>query len=144
MAGGGVGGKTIKPNFSSYISAKFAICGFAEAVANELEGTGVRINAISPGAVNTRLLDQVLSVGEAAGRKFYQESIKQKETGGTPRELAAEFAVYLASKEASHISGKVLSVVWDKPETLTGLKGGASKSLFTLRRIDEALFAEKM
>lgn len=142
MAGGGVGGRYIKPNFSSYMTSKFAICGFVEAVANELEGTGVRINAISPGAVNTRLLDQVLASGEKAGKKFYQDSIKQKETGGTPRELAAKFAMYLASKEASHISGKVLSVLWDKQDELSLLKGKPGGSLYTLRRIDETLFKE--
>ncbi len=142
MAGGGVGGKYIKPNFSSYMTSKFAICGFVEAVANELEGTGVRINAISPGAVNTRLLDQVLASGEKAGKKFYQDSIKQKETGGTPRELAAAFAVYLAGEGASHISGKVLSILWDKPEELSLLKGNSGGSRYTLRRIDEMLFKE--
>jgi len=142
MAGGGVGGKSIKPNFSSYISSKFAVCGFVEAMANELEGTGVRINAVSPGPVNTRLMDQVLSSGKNAG-KFYSDSLKQKETGGTPPELAANFSVYLASSDASHISGKVLSVLWDKPEDLAGLKQAASSSRYTLRRIDEALFSER-
>ncbi|MFA4982704.1 MAG: SDR family oxidoreductase [Candidatus Micrarchaeia archaeon] len=142
MAGGGVGGKGIKPNFSSYISSKFAICGFVEAVASELQGTGVRINAISPGPVNTRLMDQVILSGENAG-KFYHDSLKQKETGGTSPELAAGFSVYLASGEASHISGKVLSVLWDRPESLARLKQAAGGSLYTLRRIDGVLFSER-
>jgi len=138
MAGAGVGGD-IKPNFSSYVTSKFAVCGFTEAVSRELEGTGVRINAISPGAINTRLLDQVLKSGEKAGR-FYQESLKQKESGGTDPRLAAEFAVFLSSKEASHINGKTLSAVWDTREKLAS----PGKSLYTLRRIDNELFAEKM
>ncbi|MFA5930203.1 MAG: SDR family oxidoreductase [Candidatus Micrarchaeia archaeon] len=141
MAGGGTGSRNIKPNLSSYITAKFAICGFVEVLSSELAGTGVRINAISPGAVNTRLLDQVLASGERAGKKFYHDSLIQKETGGTPRELAAKFARYLASDEAAHISGKVLSVVWDRPEMLSGMKN-MGNSIFTLRRIDGVLFKE--
>jgi len=141
MAGGGVGGKGIKPNFSAYVTSKFAVCGFTEAVSRELEGTGVRINAISPGAVNTRLLDQVLKSGEMAG-KFYQESLKQKEIGGTSPLLAAEFAVFLSSSKAAHISGKTLSAVWDKQEKLASL-GKAASSQYTLRRIDNEMFTEK-
>jgi len=139
MAGAGVGGADIKPNFSSYVTSKFAVCGFTEAISCELEGTGVRINAISPGAVNTRLLDQVLKSGEKAG-KFYQESLKQKESGGTDPGIAAELAVFLSGKEASHINGKTISAVWDTREKLAS----PGRSLYTLRRIDNELFAEKM
>jgi len=123
------------------VTSKFAICGFTEAVSRELEGTGVRINAISPGAVNTRLLDQVLRSGEKAG-KFYQESLKQKESGGTDPRIAAEFAVFLCSREAAHISGKTLSAVWDNMETLAS-GGKAGSSQYTLRRIDNEMFSEK-
>jgi NAD(P)-dependent dehydrogenase (short-subunit alcohol dehydrogenase family) len=142
MAGGGVGGKSIKPNFSAYVTSKFAVCGFVEALAGELEGSGVRINAISPGPVNTRLLDQVLTARDKAGGKFYEDSLKQKEKGGTPPELAAKFAVFLASGQAAHLSGKMLSAVWDKPAALAGKKIGAKKSLYTLRRIDGEMFGE--
>lgn len=141
MAGAGVGGKNIKPNFSSYTTSKFAICGFTEAISRECEGSGVRINAISPGAVNTRLLSQVLSAGSKAG-KFYDESLKQKEQGGTPPEAAAKLALFLAGKEGAHLSGKTLSAVWDKPERLSVLDEKAGKSLYTLRRIDNELFCE--
>ncbi len=146
IAGGGVGGPRIKPNFSSYVSSKFAICGFTEALSAELAGSGVRINAISPGAVNTRLLQQVLASGDKAGKDFLSASLKQKETGGTPPKLAAELVLYLASDAGAHLSGKVLSAVWDPPNKLEQRKGrGAgqiSSSLYTLRRIDEELFGE--
>ncbi len=143
LAGGGVGGPSIKPNFSSYVTSKFAICGFTEAVSKELAGTGVRINAISPGAVNTRLLEEVLSSGKKAGKAFYESSKKQKETGGTSPWVAAEFALFLASDVAKHINGKVLSAVWDKKEKLSSMKDEMNGSVYTLRRIDSALFWEK-
>ncbi|OIO20678.1 hypothetical protein AUJ17_05000 [Candidatus Micrarchaeota archaeon CG1_02_47_40] len=143
FAGAGAGGNSIKPNISSYVASKFGICGFTEAMSNELKGTGIRINAISPGAVNTRLLSQVLSAGEKAGKDFLQASIKQKETGGTPPKLAADLALYLASDEASHISGKVLSAVWEKKEALCAMKDKLGGPLYTLRRIDDVMYQEK-
>lgn len=143
FAGGGVGGANIKPNISAYVSSKFAIAGFTEAMANELRGSNIRINAISPGAVNTRLLDQVLASGEKAGADFLAAAKKQKEAGGTPPEVAAKMAAFLASDSARHISGKVLSAVWDKPESLVALGEKLLGSLYTLRRIDEAMFFEK-
>ncbi|MFA6489932.1 MAG: SDR family oxidoreductase [Candidatus Micrarchaeia archaeon] len=142
MAGGGVGGSKLKPNFSCYTTSKFGICGFTEALSKELEGTGVRVNAISPGAVNTRLLEEVLSAGAKAGKDFLEASKKQKQSGGTPPGAAAELALFLASEKAAHISGKVLSAVWDKKELLT-LPSSGSPDIFVLRRIDNELYCGK-
>ncbi len=143
MAGGGVGGPKMKPNFSSYVTSKYAICGFTEAMAKELEGTGVRINAISPGAVNTRLLSEVLSAGEKAGKEFLEASIKQQGSGGTPPEAAAGLAVYLASEDARHVSGKMLSAVWDDRKSITLMGTKIPGALYTLKRIDNSIYFEK-
>lgn len=140
MAGGGVGGRKIKPNFSSYTTSKFGVCGLVEAISSELDGTGITINAISPGAVNTRLLHEVLSAGEKAGKDFLETSIQQKETGGVTPDLACRLALFLASGRGKHISGKLLSAVWDKEEKLSGVRQGSS--IFTLRRIDNEIFLE--
>ncbi len=143
MAGGGVGGKGVKPNFSSYVTSKFAVCGFTEAMAAELEGSGVRINSISPGAVNTRLLDQALASGKNAGEEFLKASAKQKETGGTPPKQAARLALFLASDEARSVDGKMLSAVWDDTAEIARMGDKIRGPLFTLKRIDNALFQEK-
>jgi len=143
MAGGGVGGKKLKPNFSSYVTSKFGVCGFTEAVAAELEGTGVRINAISPGAVNTRLLEEVLSSGEKAGKDFLASSRKQKENGGTPPQKACSLALYLAGDGAKSVNGKMLSAVWDDTSALTAMGNKIPGALYTLKRIDNQLFSEK-
>lgn len=143
FAGGGVGGSNLKPAISAYTSSKFGIAGFTEVMSKGLLGDSIRINAISPGAVNTRLLDELLAAGKSAGEDFQKDAQKQKETGGTPPLLAAELALYLAGNESSHITGKVLSAVWEKKEKLNGLKGAMPASIYTLRRIDEFLFCEK-
>lgn len=141
LAGGGVGGPNVKPNLSSYTTSKFAVCGFVEAVSAELEGSNVTINAISPGAVNTRLLDQVLAAGEKAGKKFFESSKAQKEKGGTPPDLAAAMALFLAGKGAGHLSGRTISAVWEKPEALASTKA-MGKSMYALRRVDGLLIKE--
>jgi NAD(P)-dependent dehydrogenase (short-subunit alcohol dehydrogenase family) len=142
MCGGGIGGE-VKPNFSAYVTSKAAVAGFTEAVAKELKGCNVQINAISPGAVNTRLLDEVLAAGEKAGKDFLEKSRKQKMDGGTPPEKATELAVFLASEESDFVTGKVLSAIWDDYRNFHRVKDKLEGSLYNLRRIDDSMFFGK-
>jgi 3-oxoacyl-[acyl-carrier protein] reductase len=131
------------PRFSAYAASKAAVVRLTETVAQEVQDFGIRVNAIAPGAVNTRLLDQVLAAGERAGKEFYAKAKEQKAKGGTPPETGAELAVFLASPVAHGITGRLLSAVWDDwkslPARVQELNGSA---LFTLRRIDGRNFAE--
>ena len=131
------------PRFSAYSSSKAAVVRLTETVAEEVKEFGVRVNAIAPGAVNTRLLDQVLAAGEKAGSEFYAKAKEQKAKGGTPPERAAELAVFLASPAAAGVTGRLISAVWDDwqslPERAQELGGSA---MFTLRRIDGRNFTE--
>ena len=131
------------PRFSAYSASKAAVVRLTETVAEELKEFNVRVNAIAPGPVNTQLLDEVLTVGERAGREFWLRAQRQKESGGTPPERAAELAVFLASPAAAGITGRLISAVWDDwrslPEQVEKLNGSA---LFTLRRIDGRQFRE--
>ena len=131
------------PRFSAYGASKAAVVRLTETVAEEVKEYGIRVNAIAPGAVNTRLLDQVLAAGERTGRDFYAKALEQKQKGGVPPENAAELAVFLASPAAAGVTGRLISVVWDDwkslPNQLLELDGSA---LFTLRRIDGRQFRE--
>lgn len=131
------------PRFSAYAAAKAAVVRLTETVAEEVKEFGIRVNAIAPGAVNTRLLDQVLAAEERAGKEFYAKAKEQKRNGGTPPETAAELAVFLASPAAGGVTGRLISAVWDDwkslPERAQEL---GSSALFTLRRIDGRHFTE--
>jgi NAD(P)-dependent dehydrogenase (short-subunit alcohol dehydrogenase family) len=132
------------PRFSAYSASKAAVVRLTETVGEEVKEYGVRVNAIAPGAVNTRLLDEALEAGEErVGKEFYAKAREQKSKGGTPPERAAELAVFLASPEAAGITGRLLSAVWDDWKSLAG-RGAelAGSALFTLRRIDGRNFEE--
>jgi NAD(P)-dependent dehydrogenase (short-subunit alcohol dehydrogenase family) len=125
------------PRISAYAASKAAIVRFAETLAEEVREHRIDVNSIAPGALNTRLLDEVLAGGpEKVGRAFYDRSIKQKQEGGAPLERGAALGVFLGSAASDGITGKLLSAIWDPweslPEHLDDLK---RTDVYTLRRI---------
>ncbi len=131
------------PRFSAYSTSKAAVVRLTETIAEEVREQGIRVNAIAPGAVNTRMLDEALAAGERAGREFYRKSLEQKANGGTPPERAAELAVFLASPEGRGITGRLISAVWDDWRGLAGRSQELARSaMYTLRRIDGRNFTE--
>ena len=125
------------PNFSAYAASKAGIVRFSETLANELREFNIDVMAISPGALNTGFLDEVLNAGpENVGHNFYQVSIEQAKTGGSSPELAADLSVYLASDAADGITGKLISAVWDPWRNLHEYYPEiAMTDIYTLRRI---------
>jgi NAD(P)-dependent dehydrogenase (short-subunit alcohol dehydrogenase family) len=124
------------PRLSAYAASKAAIIRFAETLAEEVRQDGIDVNAIAPGALNTRLIDEVLEAGpDKVGQAFYDRTVKQKEQGGTPLEVGASLAVYLGSAESDGITGKLISAVWDPWETLAEHRDDLKGDIYTLRRI---------
>ena len=108
------GGDGPFPRFSAYNSSKAAVVRLTETMAAEVKDYHIDINAIAPGPVNSRFLQQALEAGEeAVGKKRYQALLKQKNEGGVPPEKAAELCVFLASSASDGLTGKFLSAVWD-------------------------------
>ena len=66
LSGGGA--TSPLPRLSAYAASKAAVVRFAETLAEEMRGTGIDVNAIAPGALNTRLLDEVLDVSPRSVR----------------------------------------------------------------------------
>lgn len=125
------------PYLSAYAASKAAVVRFGETLAEEVRGLNIDVNAVAPGALNTRLLDELLEAGpEKVGRALYEQSLKQKQQGGTPLERGASLCVFLASAASDGITGKLISAVWDPwerfSEHLDDLRGS---DIYTLRRI---------
>jgi NAD(P)-dependent dehydrogenase (short-subunit alcohol dehydrogenase family) len=125
------------PNISSYAAAKAAVVRLMETLAEELKPYHIDVNAIAPGALNTRFLEEVLAGGnERVGEAFYAKALKQKESGGVPLEKGARLCVYLASAQSDGITGKLISAQWDPWEKLHEHKDELAKSdIYALRRI---------
>jgi NAD(P)-dependent dehydrogenase (short-subunit alcohol dehydrogenase family) len=135
LSGGGA--TSPMPRISAYAVSKAAIVRFAETLAEEVRGTGIDVNSIAPGALNTRMLDEVLEAGpEKVGKDFYERAVKQKDSGGVPLSRGAELAVFLASGASDGITGKLISAVWDNWELWPNYQEKLSGSdVYTLRRI---------
>lgn len=87
-----------------YSVSKAALIGFTRALAKEVGPAGIRVNCVCPGVIRTRMNDR-LTVEEA---EELADTIPL-ERFGTPEEVAAAL-LFLASDEASYITGAVLDV----------------------------------
>jgi len=125
------------PRISAYAVSKAAVIRFIETLAEEVRENHIDVNAIAPGALNTRMLDEVLDAGpQKVGKAFYEQSLKQKQDGGAPLDIGAELAVFLGSPLSDGITGKLINAVWDPwalfPEHFDELN---KTDIYTLRRI---------
>jgi NAD(P)-dependent dehydrogenase (short-subunit alcohol dehydrogenase family) len=125
------------PRLSAYAASKAAVVRLTETLAEELREFSIAINAIAPGALNTRFLDEVLKAGpELVGSSFYERALKQRDTGGAPIEKGVALCVYLASPASDGITGKLISALWDPWEKLHDFRAELEGSdIYTLRRI---------
>ncbi len=125
------------PFLSAYAASKAGVVRFAETLAEELKPEGIDVNAVAPGALNTRLLDEVLAAGpEIVGEAFYKASLKQLDNGGTPLTVGAELCSYLASAESDGVTGKLISAQWDPWRRIADFQNELMASdIWTLRRI---------
>jgi NAD(P)-dependent dehydrogenase (short-subunit alcohol dehydrogenase family) len=135
LSGGGA--TSPMPRISAYAASKAAVVRLTETLAEELREFSIDVNAVAPGALNTRLLDEVLEAGpDTVGNAFFEKALKQRDSGGVPLEKAARLCVYLASSESDGITGKLISAQWDPWENLHEFREQIDKSdVYTLRRI---------
>jgi len=132
----GGGASSPRPRFSAYATAKCALVRFTETLAEELAGSGIDVNAVAPGAMKTRMLEEVLAAGAEAAGAEYPRATELHESGGTPPERAAALVVFLASPASDGITGRLISAVWDPWEALATHRGElGSSDIYTLRRI---------
>jgi 3-oxoacyl-[acyl-carrier protein] reductase len=125
------------PRFTAYATSKAAVVRFSESLAGEVRDDGIDVNAIAPGALNTRLLDEVLAAGpQKVGHEFYTRSLKQRISGGVPLEKGTALIRFLASAASDGITGRLLSAVWDDWAGLPARREELERTdVFTLRRI---------
>jgi NAD(P)-dependent dehydrogenase (short-subunit alcohol dehydrogenase family) len=135
----GGGATSPLPRFSAYGVSKAAVVRLSETLAEEVAGDNIRVNAIAPGAIDTKLQNDVLEAGARAGALYQRISaLRESGDGGTPVSVPAELAVFLGSDASAGLTGRLISAPhdpwrdWD-PAKIAAL---ASTPWYTLRRLD--------
>ncbi|HZL36384.1 MAG TPA: SDR family oxidoreductase, partial [Tepidisphaeraceae bacterium] len=132
----GGGATSPRPDFSAYAASKCALVRFTETLALEVRADKIMVNAVSPGAMNTRMLDELLAAGPDAAPREFESALKRNREGGDSPERAAGLVALLCSSLSNGITGKLISAPWDDWEHLPQRAAELVNSdVYTLRRV---------
>jgi NAD(P)-dependent dehydrogenase (short-subunit alcohol dehydrogenase family) len=100
------------PQIAVYSASKHAVIGLTKSAAWECTGTGVRVNCVCPGMIDSRMLSAILAGRSTGNAPMPQEKIVERIPArrlGQASEVASIVA-FLASDEASYVSGSAYTV----------------------------------
>ena len=109
---------------AAYSASKAGVINLVQTSAQQLCGSGVRVNAICPGLIETGMTTGIYEMARASGQEQRIGELNPLNRGGEPEEIA-QAALFLASDESSYVNGAALVV-----------DGGLSSSHPTTRRFD--------
>lgn len=93
----------------SYSASKAAVNSLAQTAANAFAGTGVRVNALLPGLVETKMTRKVFEYARERGKEGRIGHMTPLQRAGRPEEIAA-MAAFLASDDSSFVTGQLYAV----------------------------------
>ena len=134
----GAGATNAWRDMSAYCSSKAAVVRLTETMSLELAETNVRVNVLGPGSVHTRMWEEILEGGTAAGNQELRERGEMVTTGGGASiDRAAELAVYLASDELGELNGRLISATSEEfPFSGETVQRIMSTEAFMIRRVE--------
>ena len=94
---------------SPYSASKAGVISLVQTAANALAGTGVRVNAVCPGLIETGMTRPIFEAARARGTDGKIGQLNPLQRAGAPHEIAAA-ALFLASDEASYVNGQAIAV----------------------------------
>src|SRR5271163_1391681 len=92
-----------------YSASKAGVVSLVQTAANQLAGTGVRVNAICPGLIETGMTRPIFDQARARGSEGKIGQLNPLRRCGTPEEIART-ALFLASDAASYVNGQAIAV----------------------------------
>ncbi|HWA24526.1 MAG TPA: SDR family oxidoreductase [Lacunisphaera sp.] len=132
----GGGATNPMPRFAAYAATKAAVVRLTETLAEEYRADRIDVNAVAPGALRTRLTQQVLAAGpEKAGAEFFARNKKWSDEGADDPQKGAALCVFLATTASDGITGKLISAKWDPWQDPARFRALATGDVYTLRRI---------
>ena len=106
-----IAGKGGAVHGATYAATKHAVVGLTKSTASECSGTGVRINCVCPGLIDSRMLSAIFQGrfgGNAPPMDKILERIPARRLGQASE--VASIVAFLASDEASYVSGSAYTV----------------------------------
>lgn len=94
---------------SPYSASKAGVISLVQTSAMQLSGTGVRVNAICPGLIETGMTKPLFDLARAAGKEGKVGKLNPLQRAGQPAEIA-ETALFLASDDSSYLNGQAIAV----------------------------------
>jgi NAD(P)-dependent dehydrogenase (short-subunit alcohol dehydrogenase family) len=107
-----IAGLVGSPQIAVYSASKHAVVGLTKSVAWECTGTGVRVNCVCPGLIDSRMLSAILDGRKSGNAPTPHDKIVERIPArrlGQAHEVASIVA-FLASDEASYVSGSAYTV----------------------------------
>lgn len=93
----------------AYSASKAGVINLVQTAAQQLTGSGIRVNAVCPGLIETGMTQTLYDAARAKGREDMIGQLTPLRRGGNPIEIARAIA-FLASDEASYVNGHALVV----------------------------------
>jgi NAD(P)-dependent dehydrogenase (short-subunit alcohol dehydrogenase family) len=109
---------------AAYSASKAGVISLVQSAAQQLAGSGIRVNAICPGLIETGMTKPIYELARTSGQEQRLGELNPLRRGGEPEEIA-HAALFLASDESSYVNGTALVV-----------DGGLSSSHPTARKFE--------
>lgn len=109
---------------AAYSASKAGVINLVQTAAQQFSGSGIRVNAICPGLIETGMTQPMYDMARERGQESRIGELNPLKRGGEPEEIARA-ALFLASDESSYVNGAALVV-----------DGGLSSSHPTSRRFE--------
>jgi NAD(P)-dependent dehydrogenase (short-subunit alcohol dehydrogenase family) len=94
---------------AAYSASKAGVISLVQSAAQQLAGSGIRINAICPGLIETGMTKPIYELARETGQAARIGDLNPLKRGGEPAEIA-HAALFLASEESSYVNGQALVV----------------------------------
>ena len=94
---------------TAYSASKAAVVSVAQTCANQLAGTGIRVNAICPGLIETGMTAPLFEAADARGKRHKVGQLNPLRRYGQAAEIAGA-ALFLASDLSSYVNGQAITV----------------------------------